>query len=90
MYKISTGNHNGKNGSENKIAKKQKTEKKKKKRERERERKLVITMAKLRMVHASTHGARKPPGPIINFWVVILFSLPFLPLWFQVLIFYVV
>ena len=21
-------------------------------------------MAKLRMVHASTHGARKPPGPI--------------------------
>ena len=35
-------------------------------REREREkeeRKLVITMAKLRMAHASTHGARKPPGP---------------------------
>ena len=33
-------------------------------REREREeRKLVKTMAKLRMVHASTHGARKPPGP---------------------------
>ena len=30
---------------------------------KERERKLVITMAKLRMVHASTHGARKPPGP---------------------------
>ena len=30
---------------------------------RERERKLVITMAKLRMAHASTHGARKPPGP---------------------------
>ena len=24
---------------------------------------MVITMAKLRMVHASTHGARKPPGP---------------------------
>ena len=23
---------------------------------------MVITMAKLRMVHASTHGARKPPG----------------------------
>ena len=23
----------------------------------------VITMAKLRMAHASTHGARKPPGP---------------------------
>ena len=27
------------------------------------ERKLVITMAKLCMAHASTHGARKPPGP---------------------------
>ena len=24
---------------------------------------MVITMAKQRMVHASTHGARKPPGP---------------------------
>ena len=24
--------------------------------------KLVKTMAKLRMAHASTHGARKPPG----------------------------
>ena len=32
-------------------------------REREKERKLVKTMAKLRMAHASTHGARKPPGP---------------------------
>ena len=34
--------------------------------ERNRERKtegMVITMAKLRMAHASTHGARKPPGP---------------------------
>ena len=37
----------------------QKTEK-----ERKNERKLVITMAKLRMAHASTHSARKPPGPI--------------------------
>ena len=37
---------------------------KKRKKEREKEeRKLVITMAKLRMAHASTHGARKPPGP---------------------------
>ena len=36
----------------------------KREREREKERKLVITMAKLRMAHASTHGARKPPGPI--------------------------
>ena len=42
------------------MGKKEKTEKKKKKK---RERKLVITMAKLRMAHASTHGARKPPGP---------------------------
>ena len=25
---------------------------------------MVITMAKLRMAHASTYGARKPPGPI--------------------------
>ena len=41
------------------VGQKQKTEKK----ERKRERKLVITMAKLRMAHASTHGARKPPGP---------------------------
>ena len=24
---------------------------------------MVITMAKLRMAHASTHGARKPLGP---------------------------
>ena len=24
---------------------------------------MVITMAKLRMAHASMHGARKPPGP---------------------------
>ena len=38
---------------------KQKTEK-----ERKRERKLVITMAKLIMAHASTHGAHKPPGPM--------------------------
>ena len=35
-----------------------------KKERRERERKLGITMAKLHMAHASTHGARKPPGPI--------------------------
>ena len=47
-----------------KVGQKQKTEKKKKKKkERKKERKLVITMAKLRMAHASTHGARKPPGP---------------------------
>ena len=24
---------------------------------------MVITMAKLRMAHASMHGTRKPPGP---------------------------
>ena len=45
------------------VGQKQKTEKKKKKKKRENERKLVITMAKLRMAHASTHGAHKPPGP---------------------------
>ena len=44
------------------VGQKQKTEEKKKEREKE-ERKLVKTMAKLRMAHASTHGARKPPGP---------------------------
>ena len=27
---------------------------------------MVITMAKLRMAHASMHGARKPPGPIFT------------------------
>ena len=27
---------------------------------------MVITMAKLRMAHASTHGARKPPGPMFQ------------------------
>ena len=43
------------------VGQKQKPEKEKK---REKERKLVITMAKLRMAHASTHGAHKPPGPI--------------------------
>ena len=42
------------------VGQKLKTEKK----ERKKERKLVITMAKLRMANASTHGARKPPGPI--------------------------
>ena len=29
----------------------------------EKDRTMVITMAKLRMAHASTHGAHKPPGP---------------------------
>ena len=43
---------------------------KKRKKEREKEeRKLVKTMAKLRMAHASTHGARKPPGPITPFFL---------------------
>ena len=45
------------------VGQKQKTEKKEKKKEEEEERTMVITMAKLRMAHASTHGARKPPGP---------------------------
>ena len=41
----------------------QKTEEKKREREK-KTRKLVITMAKLCMPHASMHAARKPPGPI--------------------------
>ena len=54
-------------GSLPEVGQKQKTEK-----ERiERERKLVITMAKLLMAHASTHGARKPPGPkLYTFYTV--------------------
>ena len=53
-------------GSFPEVGQKQKTEKKRKKeRENEREKDwtMVITMAKLHMAHASTHGARKPPGP---------------------------
>ena len=45
------------------VGQKQKTKEKKKKERKKEERKYVITMAKLRMAHASTHGARKPPGP---------------------------
>ena len=30
---------------------------------------MVITMAKLRMVHASKHGARKPPGLMSHYTV---------------------
>ena len=41
----------------------------KRKKERKRDRKYVITMAKLRMADASTHGARKPPGPKLAFCV---------------------
>ena len=48
------------------VGEKQKTEEKKKEERKKEERKLVKTMAKLRMAHASTHGARKPPGPIIK------------------------
>ena len=51
------------------VGQKQKTEKKKE-RKKEKERKLVITMAKLRMAHASTHGARKPPGPKLSFLIL--------------------
>ena len=36
--------------------------------EKKDDRMMVITMAKLRMAHASTHGARKPPGPIMLVW----------------------
>ena len=39
---------------------------KKRRRRGERDLTMVKTMAKLRMAHASTHGARKPPGPIIS------------------------
>ena len=42
------------------VGQKQKTEEKK-----ERGAKVGENMAKLRMAHASTHGARKPPGPIL-------------------------
>ena len=41
-----------------------------------KDRTMVITMAKLRMVHAITHGARKPPGPMFsgqtNFFLVMV------------------
>ena len=33
---------------------------------------MVITMAKLRMAHATTHGARKPPGPKLRFTLLVL------------------
>ena len=49
-------------GSFPEVGQKQKTERKKRGRGK-KERPMVITMAKLRMAHASTHGARKPPGP---------------------------
>ena len=38
-------------------------EKKREKRGK-KDRTMVIRMGKLRMAHKSTHGARKPPGPI--------------------------
>ena len=44
------------------LGQKLKTEKK------EEERTMVITMAKLRMAHTSTHGAHKPPGPKLTDW----------------------
>ena len=51
------------------------TKRKKSKKERKREeRKLVKTMAKLRMAHASTHGARKPPGPILSNISYVMFN----------------
>ena len=40
-----------------------KSKRRKRREMREKDRKLEITMAKLRMAHASTLGARKPPGP---------------------------
>ena len=41
--------------------------KKRGEKEREKDRTMVKTMAKLRMAQASTHGARKPPGPIMPY-----------------------
>ena len=40
-----------------KVGQKQKTERKEKERKNKKDRTIVITMAKLRMAHASTHGA---------------------------------
>ena len=37
---------------------------------------MVKTMAKLRMAHASTHGARKPPGPKEYFFCIYLLVMP--------------
>ena len=48
------------------VGQKQKTERKRREKEKRRKTDMVITMAKLRMAHASTHGARKPPGPTRN------------------------
>ena len=45
------------------VGQKQKTEREKKEEKERLNDGNIITMAKLRMVHASTHGARKPPGP---------------------------
>ena len=50
-------------GSFPEVGQKQKTEKKKEERKKRRDWTMVKTMAKLRMAHASTHGARKPPRP---------------------------
>ena len=47
------------------LGQKQKTEKKRKEKI---DWTMVITMAKLRMAPASTHGTRKPPGPIFIFY----------------------
>ena len=52
-------------GSFPEVGQNQKTEKKKREDKKKRPN-VVITMAKLCMAHASTHGARKPPGPIKN------------------------
>ena len=35
---------------------------------------MVKTMAKLRMAHPSTHGARKPPGPIVAKMLILRFK----------------
>ena len=51
-------------GSFPEVGQKQKTEKKRRRKKEEERLNDGDPMAKLRMAHASTHGARKPPGPI--------------------------
>ena len=54
-------------GSFPEVGQKQKTERKKEEREKKRrDRTMVITMAKLRMAHASTLATRKPYLPILQ------------------------
>ena len=58
-------------GSFPEVGQKQKTEEKKS----EKDRTMIITMAKLCMAHASTHGTRKPPGPKLRIIQKVYFCL---------------